>query len=187
MNSVQNAVVNVELRDVDSSSNQAFGGRVRLYYEELDSYGCAMPRSANFHSGSNASENRFNRFYDGSGVSLFKGFFEDQDYNYPEWINGTEFGSVILIVNGVSRDDRGLLEGEIWSKNYDRNRCNRDPAGCGWRSSTFCWLISAGPYECRDFLLNNAIQPAYPNVEARPARYIKLGTFQGLRRDLAFR
>lgn len=115
----------------------------RLAFEELQSSGTGTRYTElkfftsylNNSYGTPLYKNRFNRMYVSQleGVQHFKAFAQDR------------YGSILFVADGI--DDNGLFSGRLYFHNFDQVVATQGPEL--WES---CWMIQAGPYECRDYL-----------------------------------
>lgn len=176
-NSPSEFKINIDLRDVDSSTaTAAYGGTVRIYYKELTSSGSYIyPYPGTFVSGNTATEAMYNKFVTQGNATLFKAFFEDMA------------GGLIIVVDSI--DDLGLWSGKVFFKNFQCNRNPGDPP-CNPVKPKRCWFISIGPYDCAAFktgrLITNSSSSLYgsweinTSIRTYPEDYTLLGTFQDL-------
>jgi len=138
------------------------------------------------HHNSTVSDRSLNRWYldQALGKQVWKGFFQDA------------FGAVVLIFDKTTAAGDGtpgnVVGGSIWFQNFQRYYPNSPVQG----PEKMCWQISAGPYDCRSWLLtigdseNWPIMPSltlYPNNKGPDQNmlYEKLGDFGGLDRSQA--
>lgn len=213
INNPKNAQISVRLfKAGDVAGNGGYAGTVQIGYEDNgqyyvgrfstnDSYNpsgstsSAGTRYTNWHHAS------YNKWFTWNGKRLFHGFFED------------EYGAILLIIedNLDQGDGAGSSQvtGSIWFKNYYNSPYPRYQS----KDVLPCWFITAGPYDCRTFLVKDSVNgkdgnvvttsallpsesqyapgadthPYHQGADAGPARgWRKLGTFSGLNAAQAF-
>jgi hypothetical protein len=148
----------------DSQGRSVYGGKVYIQYTELDFNGTPQVKHNPFDAGTSVFNAKYNRWTEET-VPHFKAFFEDP------------YGALTVVI-----DETGDLEswsGEVFFKNWDLDRCDTQwwLPGCYKKSPTKCWHIKTGPYDCRDYLVNNNIDL---ESQTYPSRYIRLGRFENL-------
>jgi hypothetical protein len=112
----------------------------------------------------------FNQWFTYGNTTVFHGFFQDS------------IGAVILVLDKTDAGTgdgltSGTYSGSVWYKTF------YNPAGAS-QSSSACWFITAGPFDCQTFLVNGKVQTTsavYPSDG-----YQRLGTFTGLNVKAAF-
>lgn len=120
---------------------------------------------------------------------VYKGFYQDQ------------YGAIVLVIDKLLSDGDGqpakIMAGSVWYQNFmdglpGESACQSgDPRyGTCYVNQKMCWEISYGPYDCRTFLVNDAvnlISSLYPNNRGptRSKSYVKLGNFSGISRAAA--
>ena len=179
LNNPRNAKVGVALTQNGSG---VFSGSIDIYYDDdANGTGQFQTYKGTFTSGGEGGLNTW--VTDIGGLPAFKGFFQDIG------------GGLILVVN--SRNDRGQLGGDVYYFNFDLSICDtmapNMPDYCNPYQGPLlrCWQISLGPYDCRDFLVDEHGVPQsapvfrdnfHVDTTSRkvPARYKHLGSFVGL-------
>ncbi len=202
VNNPQDVRISVKLKE--SASNQ-FSGEVFVSYYDNGQYytGKFLTGEGQNPTGSTATSGTlypgwnhaaYNNWFVQNGKAVLHGFFQDQ------------YGAILLIADGAldMGDGSGSTElsGSIWFKNF---------ANSSFQPTTQnipCWFITAGPYDCRTFLVSgnngdghiNSTSALYPTqslyytstsrnpyIPAEPARgWRRLGTFSGLNKAKAF-
>ncbi|MAF92928.1 MAG: hypothetical protein VX583_08545 [Bdellovibrionota bacterium] len=126
---------------------------------------------------------RFNKVWSKSGEYFLVGFFEEPDFydwSVFDWDQSAKAGAVMIIIRGLNKDGESLddsgYSGSVYFKNYGFTYAVKP-------TYTRCWEISVGPYDCRDFVVNDAIRPDLDNT---PNDFTKLGEFYNLSIDEAF-
>jgi hypothetical protein len=167
------AKLNVDLKDLDASSGQGFGGTIKVAFEESLASGGLKYNEQKFATGTSLPSLVYNKFVTVPGKNHFQSFAQDR------------FGGVILVVDQV--DDLGLMSGQVYFRNFLPATIQQGPL-------EYCWMIKRGPYDCRDYLVNRdengdstndehkkVIDPnssIYPNrFKDGNAFYTKLGSF----------
>lgn len=179
-NAPSNFKINVDLRDVDTTSGEAYGGTVKISYQEIDSSGNPIYYQGTFVSGNTVSEARYNKYVNHQSGQHFKAFFEDL------------MGGIIIVADSI--DEFGDWNGKVYFKNFQCGRGPYDPP-CNWERPRRCWLVSMGPYDCADYKVGGTIRDPFDNdfiiwnmnMSSRvyPAEYTRLGSFTGLDSDKA--
>lgn len=175
-NSPSEFKINVDLRDVDTSTtNNVYGGTVRISYKELTSSGTYIyPIPGTFVSGTTPTEAKYNKYVTQGMATLFKAFFEDRA------------GGLILVVDSI--DDLGLWNGKVFFKNFQCNRNPGDPE-CNPVKPKRCWFISIGPYDCAAFktgsLNGDGSWQIRTEIRTYPEDYTLLGSFREMNSNRA--
>ena len=91
-----------------------------------------------------------NSQYNGWVGSVWKGFFQDA------------YGAVVLVldkaVSGTDGTATSILGGSLWFQNFAQSVYQNPAQG----NQAMCWQITAGPYDCRSFLVARPTNdPAY--------------------------
>jgi hypothetical protein len=126
-------------------------------------------------TGGAAGNTEYNGWVNQSGTEIWKGFFQDQ------------FGAIVLIVDSIQSQVNGqpvLAGGSVWFQNFNQAPPNNPVQG----PLKMCWEITAGPYDCRTFLLANyqvdmtsSNYPLTGNIGPNASMsYVELGTFAGV-------
>lgn len=116
---------------------------------------------------------RFNTYFTKSGRKYLVGFFEEPDfYDYSpwNWDPAAKAGAVMIIINNPVEGSDDGWSGSVWFHNYDFTYAVKP-------TFTRCWDIEIGPFSCRDFVVNDKIQP---NLDITPNNFTKLGEFYNL-------
>lgn len=120
------------------------------------------------HPTSNVQNSKYNGWVEQDGQSVWKGFFQD------------EYGAIIVVLNRMTTqgDGQARVGGSIWFQNFNQYWPNNPVQG----PTKMCWEITAGPYDCRSFLANGAVNMTssmYPENRGphRDTNYEKLGEF----------
>lgn len=143
-------------------------------------FGTQHPNSTSY---SNAS-------YNGWVGNVWKGFFQDA------------YGAVVLILDKSMSQSDGtssmILGGSVWFQNFQQVYYQNPVQGY-----KMCWELTAGPYDCRSFLVNrptsdpaynqynklmiNMSSAQYPTTYGpnKTTAYEKLGDFGGISRTAA--
>ena len=134
--------------------------------------------------------NQYNGWVTEGSARVYKGFFQDK------------YGAVVVIIDKVLNAGDGsaapYVGGSIYFQNFGDNpgadsACQSgDPRyGTCFARQLMCWEITAGPYDCRSFLVSNtvimpsAVNPLGTRGPTRTKSYQKLGDFNGLSRAAA--
>lgn len=133
--------------------------------------------------------NQYNGWVTEGSSRVFKGFFQDK------------YGAVVVVIDKVLNAGDGsaapFVGGSIWFQNFGDNPAydsacqSGDPRyGTCFARQLMCWEITAGPYDCRSFLVGSSVvmnSSATPNNRGptRTKSYQKLGDFTGLSRTAA--
>lgn len=127
---------------------------------------------------SSVSDTSLNGWYSQSGTNVYKAFLQDA------------YGAVVLVLDkSVAQNDgtaTSILGGSLWFQNFQQSNYQNPVQG----PLKMCWQITAGPYDCRSFLVNNNIvmtSSLYPNNRGpdKTMNYQKLGDFGGIDRTSA--
>lgn len=129
--------------------------------------------------------------------TVWKGFFQDA------------YGAIVLIFDkSLSQTDGTasvILGGSVWFQNFQQSILQNPIQGSGGSTASpkMCWEITAGPYDCRSFLVARSTNdPAYNNYNKlkvdmtsslypttygpnKTTAYEKLGDFGGISRTAA--
>jgi hypothetical protein len=213
INNPKNANISVRLfKAGDVAGNGGYAGVVQFAYEDNGQYYVGRfttndsynPTGSTANAGTrytNWHHAAYNKWFNYGGKRLFHGFFED------------EYGAIMLIVedNLDQGDGAGSSQvtGSIWFKNYYNSPYPRYQT----KDVLPCWFITAGPYDCRTFLVKTAAtgkdgdvqttsallptqslyapgadtHPYHQGADAGPARgWKKIGSFSGLDAAKAF-
>ncbi len=168
-NGPSNFKVNIDLHNYGSGSTEAYGGSVKISYQEMNSSSQPIYYQGVFVSGDNATEAKYNKHVTHGLGTWFKGFFEDT------------MGGVVVVVDQV--DDLGLWGGKVFFKNFACGRGPYDPP-CNYEKPKRCWFISIGPYDCGAFktggLNSDGSWKINTSVRDYPEDYTMLGSFTGM-------
>ncbi len=181
-------------------TDTSFGGEVSISFKDAtgrsytDSFSSLLQSGPNTVS-SEAQNNQYNlltaSYPENNGLPGYHGFFQGTTYcgGYPlppgTVCAGQIFGgAVILVIKsfGFSADGSGATtgSGSVWFKNFVGS------VPMGPLPGTNCWFVSAGPYQCREWLSGSGVNTKssiYPNGSGG---YQELGTFTGLSLSGAF-
>lgn len=150
--------VTLDAFNVASGSTPQYGGTFKITYEEScsgTSNGCNGSKrtvSGNFNSGTSEYDTRYNKTYFTGGVDKVKLFFQDP------------MGAIIVSIEPISVNDfETKFKGTVYFRNFDLGVCSNPPPWmppqCNVQAPQKCWNISAGPYDCRAYLSNDAVRP----------------------------
>lgn len=136
---------------------------------------------------SSYSNAKYNGWITENGASVWKGFFQDL------------YGAIVLVIDKSASQTDGtssmILGGSIWFQNFQQSNYQNPYQG----TQAMCWEITAGPYDCRTFLVSNPSGNAYNKVKVdiysslypnnygpdKTTAYEKLGDFGGIDRTAA--
>ena len=125
--------------------------------------------------------------YNGWVGSIWKGFFQDA------------YGAVVLVLDKALSQTDGtasmILGGSLYFQNFQQSYLQNPVQG----PKIMCWEITAGPYDCRSFLVANPSGNNYNKVKVdmtsslypttkgpdKTTNYEKLGDFGGVNRTSA--
>lgn len=124
---------------------------------------------------------RYNGWTTNGSSPVWKGFFQDG------------YGAIVVVVDrylGIGDGNAQMLGGSVWFQNFPEARYPSTQYAPFQGSEKMCWEIVRGPYDCRTFLVNNAVtmnSSLYPNNIGPNAvqSYRKLGEFNGIARGAA--
>ena len=197
---LRNERIYIKLEEVKNGSQTYYAGEVRLAYERVTTKNILgsgagtqeieykNPRfEAKEYTEDELEENpghldytwqgvRFNKMYTKNGQEFLVAFFEEPDFydwSVFDWNPNGRAGAIMLMITDL--DDSGF-SGSVWFKNYSYTYAVKP-------TYTRCWEISIGPYDCRDFVVNDKIRPDLDNT---PNTYQKLGEFYNLDVSQAF-
>ncbi len=127
------------------------------------------------------SNTSYNGWTNDGTTSLWKGFFQDG------------YGAVVVVVDSnqsTGDGNAGLIGGEIYFQNFPQSTYPNSPYAPAQGPLKMCWEITAGPYDCRTFLVGDNVavnSSRFPNNLGPNATnyYRQLGTFTGLSRSAA--
>ena len=171
------------------TDSNTYYGNVRVYYKyEIKSGNFSTTNKTTtyykypkFITGTRSTDVAFNKFYDtSSGTYKFIAFFEEpgtsgteNSFFINEWprnSDGTVYtnsrrGALILVVDNAGDDlgSGGKLYYHNWTvQNPMPSKPGQygNPFGGGENIHNRCWYIKAGPYQCRDFIVNDTVNPA---------------------------
>jgi|GEM_PF-1115100 len=129
----------------------------------------------------------YNGWVNQSGTNVWKGFFQDA------------YGAIVLVIDkSISQSDgtsQMIVGGSVWFQNFQQSYYQNPIQG----PLKMCWEITAGPYDCRSFLVPNPGGNAYNQVKVdmtsslypttygpnKTTAYEKLGDFGGIDRTAA--
>jgi hypothetical protein len=165
-----NMKINVNVIDVGDGR---FGGQVKLAYDSAGVH----------HEGYFVAGTGRNQYFPNNNTNTFIGWYQAE---FNRWLNGTIFsgyfqdslGAVVLVIDDIGPnlgDGQGstTVTGSLWFRNFPPTYAVQGPM-------SYCWYITAGPYQCMSPNVNAKVTP-YPSDT-----YQKLGTFTGLSRAKAF-
>ncbi len=175
-------------------TSDGYAGEVRIYYAtetENNSFGSGgsttLYKFPLFKSGEARADVQFNRWYDVNGNEHFVAFFEEQvvlptgglgdftSYGIFGYDANARVGSIMIILDDMTGDDLGELRGTVYYRNFGFTYADKPDSD---NENYRCWNIRRGPYDCREFLVNNQIDPVRANL--RVSNYKRLGTFSNL-------
>lgn len=167
--SATNPRINIDL--------QSTGSAVTVSYVESGVLHQAVFGSIN-PTNSSVVDTSLNGWVSQNGGNVWKGFFQDS------------FGAIVLVIDkSVEQGDgtaTSILGGSVWFQNFQQSNYQNPIQG----PNKMCWQITAGPYDCRSFLVNNVINMTsslYPTTRGpnKTSYYEKLGDFGGIDRTAA--
>jgi hypothetical protein len=152
---LSNVKINLNFDRYDTS----YGGTVTIRYlfngQEYEGF---------FTGGHSASATRYNIWFQNLGNNVWHGFFEDF------------MGGIVVVLDGTASLADGVqptdtVSGSVWFKNFDPS----------WdHPSTYCWFVVGGPYDCRTWKKDGAVQTKQAVYPLAKDGYQKLGSFTGL-------
>lgn len=130
-----------------------YKGNIKIAYLEGANY-----HEGSFISGPQDADNVFNKF-DNNGQLYFKAFVQDVK------------GALIIVMDNIS--PAGVASGRVYFRNF-----NILPYQNPVQGNLVCWRLSAGPYDCRDYLSGNSIYPS--RTDSLGSYYTELGRFSNM-------
>lgn len=170
-NNPKNVRVNINLT---SKGENRYGGTVSISYTDGGEYFEGF-----FTSGESEGDNKYNVWFQKDGKNAYHGFFEDY------------YGAIVVVIDGFVSEGDGQApnsaSGRIYFKNFDLAYAPNPLYGYlpGFGSPrTFCWFISIGPYDCRAWPTDRAVD-TYRAINPDNG-YKLLGSFSNLDLEEAF-
>ncbi len=135
------------------------------------------------------SNQKYNGWVTEDSTNVWKGFFQDA------------YGAIVLVIDKSLAQNDGtataILGGSLWFQNFQESAYQNPVQGY----QKMCWEITAGPYDCRTFMVTNTAPHSspyddmvvsvtssmYPNNRGvnKSVNYEKLGDFGGIGRSAA--
>ena len=133
------------------------------------------------HPWSSHQNSQYNGWTTSGSTAVWKGFFQDA------------YGAVVVVIDqnqSTGDGNTGLIGGEIYYQNFPESTYPNSLYAPAQGPTKMCWEITAGPYDCRTFLVGDSVSMSstlYPTNRGANATsyYQQLGTFTGLSRSAA--
>lgn len=182
-------------------TDYGYGGTVTISFKDASGNSYSDSFTSMLQSGPNtvsteSQNNQYNLlstdYPETNGLPGYHGFFQGTTYcNGQAWPAGSVcygqiFGGAVIIVLdslGFNADGSGPTtgSGSIWYKNFVGTGPINGPV-----PGTSCWFISAGPYQCREWLSGSGVATKRSIYPDGTGGYQKLGDFTGLDLTAAF-
>ena len=169
--------------DVTSNSEAVIVSYVENGVLHEAAFGTQHPNNTSY------SNQKYNGWVTQDSTNVWKGFFQDA------------YGAIVLVLDKSLAQSDGtsttILGGSVWFQNFQESAYQNPVQGY----QKMCWEITAGPYDCRTFLVTNTASHSspyddlvvsvtsslYPNNRGanKSLNYEKLGDFGGIGRSAA--
>lgn len=169
--------------DVTSNTQAVMVSYVESGVLHQAAFGTQHPNNTSY------SNQMYNGWVTEDSANVWKGFFQDA------------FGAVVMVLDKSLAQNDGtstsILGGSLWFQNFQESTYQNPIQG----PLKMCWEITAGPYDCRTFLITNTAphnssyddltvgitSSLYPNNRGpnKSLNYEKLGDFGGVSRSSA--